>query len=326
MKVISTLPEVQKHLPVNYTGDFERIDPFIASAEYNYLKLVIGKAQFDILAAEYLDAGKDLENVADADVREALYLAQKVVVNLGYLVGIPTLSLSVGSNGIQVFSNQDTKQAFKWQVDDFKVSLRELGYDALEQLLIHLEESPDKFPAYMDSDQYRKNEQFLIQTAGDFSDNFNIGGSRYTFSLIAYIMKRIEDQTVKPVFGSEFFESLKLGNLPDKSQYLADNFLKPGIALLTGAKAVIERIITYKNGVASVNLEGNSDEQISSTAPSALQVKEMYDQLQSDGAQFLKDGMEYLVTNIEDFPDYVPVVAKRRYNSPSDKTKGVFMP
>lgn len=336
MKFISTVPEIRKHLPVPYTSSFDRVGPFFANAEHNYLRLVIGKNQCDAIAAAYAGAspvdpadpeqGKDLDSIADVVIREAVFLAQKITVNLGYLVGIPTLSLMFGDTGIQVFSNQDTKQAFKWQVDEFKSSIRELGFDALEQFLIHLEESPDKFPEYINSPEFKKNEQFLIQTAADFSENFNINGSRYTFHVISYLMKRIEDHTVKPLFGIEFFESLKSGNLSAKEQYLVTNYLMPGIALLTGAKAVIERIITLKNGIASVNLDVNSDSDKANSAATGKQVKDAYDQLTTDGSQFLSDGMEFIKENAGYFPGYVAPASRRRYKSPSDITKGVFLP
>lgn len=336
MKFITTTTEVRAHLPVAFTSTFDRLDPYIGSAEYNYIKLVIGKEQTNALAtayegAAYVDAadhskGKDLSTIADEDIREAVFLAQKIVTNLGYLVGIPALSLMIGNTGIQVFSNQDTKQAFKWQVDDFKSSIRELGFNALEQFLIHLEESPDKFPEYINSPEYKKNEQFLIQTAGDFNDNFNINGSRYTFHLISYLMKRVEDQTVKPLYGSAFFESLKLDNPELKQLELVTDYLMPGIALLTGAKAVIERIITIKNGVASVNIDGNYDAAQANVVATAQQVKDTHDQLVTDGSRFLSDGLDFIKDNLASFPTYTPAVAKRRYNSPSDATKGVYLP
>jgi len=323
--LIKTNDELQRYLPVEYTNEFDRVAPFIAAAERQYIRSLIGKAQYEVFSSTYEAAGT-VDNIADPELKTAIKYCQNIITNLGYLLAIPSLSLVIGASGFQVRSNSDTKQAFKWQMDELKMSLLELGFSAIEDLLIHLEESPDKFPEYIDSDQHRRNEDFLIQTAAQFTEHFNINGSRYTFSTIAYIMKRIEVQTVAKLFGSNFVQSLKSGEIEGKQLELVNEYLAPGIALLTGAKAIIERVITLKNGIAAVNLQGNFETEKNSLPATKEQTKEAYDQLTADGSRFLEDGMNFILDNIEDFPGYVQPVARRRFKVKNDKTKGVYIP
>ncbi|SDM40692.1 DUF6712 family protein [Pedobacter antarcticus] len=326
MKLIKTIEEVRKFVPVLSTAAIDNVSPYLSNAERNYILLVIGPAQFNALVEEYNSASGDTELIMDPVIRHAVEIAQKVIANLGYYTAIPILNVNVGDSGITVFSNSDTKQAFQWQVDEIKASFLELGFSAIEELLIHLEQSPDIFHYYMDSEQFMRNERFLIREAAVFSDNFNIGGSRYVFQMLAALMKRVEDQTVKRLYGAEFFENLKKDEPAGKIKVLVQDYIIPGIALLTGAKALVERTITFKNGIASINLEGNFSAEKNNTPATRDQVTAMAAQLMNDGNQFLQDGLEYLVHNVQEFPAYVKQIPKRRFTVKSDKDKGVFVP
>lgn len=326
MKIITTLKEVQQYVPVLNTSALAPIAPFISSAERNYIINVVGRAQYDLLAGAYSDAGFKVDAIADPILQEAVSICQRIVCNLGYYTAMPILNVNIGASGITVFSNEDTKQAFKWQVDEVKEALIELGFTAIEDLLLHMEHSPDVFGAYIDSTQFRRNERFLIQQAGVFSDCFNINGSRYIFQMLASLMQRVEDQTVKRLYGSLFFESLKLDHSSGARLQLVTGYLNPGIALLTGAKAIIERIITFRNGVASVNLQGNYGSEQANVAATREQITAAVEQLQTDGSQFLQDGISFLLENATEFPDFIMQSPKRRYTVNGPRDKGVFVP
>lgn len=204
MKIVTTLDEIQMHLPVQMTSHVEDVDPFITTAERSPLIALIGKEQFDLFIAAYVAASKNIESIEDTELKEAVFFAQKVAVCLGYLFAIPILSVKIGASGIQIFSNQDTKNAFDWQVRDVKKALCDLGFNALEDLLLLMDSNPDKFEAYTNSDQKKASEKYLIENAATFNRYFNIGNSRYIFSTIGYIMLRIENQIVAKLIGKDF--------------------------------------------------------------------------------------------------------------------------
>lgn len=324
MKLISTIEEVQEHLPIQMTNYLETVKPFISSAERAYILMIIGRNQFNALVALYEAAEKNTANIQDPIIREALEFCQKIEAALGYFHAIPVLSVKIGTTGIQVFSNNDTKQAFNWQVDDLKKALLNIGFTAIEDLLILMDENPDLFPMYIDSEQYKASEQYLIESATDFTQYFNIAKSRYIFSSIAYVMRRIEDHKVRPLFGAAFFQDLKEDKLQGKYAILANDYIKPGIALLTAAKAIVERIITFENGVASINLIGNYDAAKNNMPATRDDILAATSQLESDGSRFLSDGVEFLKSNQADFPNYVPPVRKSSYNIKNNSEGGIF--
>src|SRR5690606_37866434 len=129
-----------------------------------------------------------------------------------------------------------------------------------------------------------------IREASDFSQHFNIKSSRYVFSCLAYIMSRVEVQSVEPLFGEPFLASLKAAAPTGKKKTLVEKYLKPGIALLTGAKAYRERVITMDNGVASINLIENYSTAQRQLTPAASVIDAAVQQLMDDGNRFLADG------------------------------------
>lgn len=324
MKLIKTIEEVQDLIPVSMTSTIRTVQSYFGIAERMIVQL-IGRAQFDALVAAYEAGPADPPADDDLKLADAVRFAQTIEVNLGYYFATPILSVNIGSGGITINSNENTKQAFNWQVSDVRRSLLEIGFNSIEELLELMENNPAVFPDYHASDEYKKQNRYLIKSAAVFSDKFEIGGSRYVFHCIAYIMRRVEKQDVEPLFGEAFLEALKSSVLSDPYKKLLDEFLQPGIALLTAAKALRERVITLERGVATINLEGNYDTAKKQQVAEKEQMDDMYDQLTADGNKFLSAGMDYVLENTDLFPDYEEPEAKRGFNILSDKRdKGIW--
>lgn len=325
MKLISSIEEVRDCVPVSMTENIEVLKTFLASAESQFIKPLIGKEQFDVFCDVYKESGNNLNNLESEVVKSAMLELQKAVANLGYLLGMPVLNVSVGPSGVQIFSNTDTKSAFQWQVDDLKRSLLELGYNAIEQLFDVMENNLDLFPEYEASEEKKRLEQNLIESAIDFDNYYFIRQSRFTFSTMIYIMFRIEKQVVEPMFGREYLEKLRLDNLEGKNKILVNEYLKPGIALLTIAKAVVERIVVLDNGVASVNLNGNFHAVRDKSADERELLMLTINQLTEDGNMFLQNGMDYVLANAAEMEGFIPQEIKRgRFKAVNKPERGIF--
>lgn len=317
MKLIKNLSEVRSNIPVPMTTELDVIAPFLNMAERDLIRL-IGREQFKKLVDAYDEV------TGDAILKEAIDHAQRMVVNMGYYYAIPILSVNIGPSGIMISSNENSKQAFKWQVDDVRKSLLELAFSGIEDLLECLESAPMSFAEYHASDEFKKQKQYLISTASSFDENFKINGSRYVFSTISYIMKRVE-QDVAYSFGSEFFVALKDDHAEGKKRELVDSFLKPGIARITIAKALKERVITLDNGVASINLIGNFDNAKRDLVAEKEQTNAAFNQLTEDGNAFLEEGLAFILSYPADFPEYEVPVSRNKYKVNNDRTRGVWM-
>lgn len=320
-KLISTLDEVQNVVPVSMASDIKVVEPYLYTAERTYIKALIGDAQYEALAEAY---SPTLNPDSDDNIEQAILLAQRAIANLGYLIALPVLSVSIGSAGIQISSTSDTKNAFQWQVEDIKESLQELGFSAIEDLLAYLEQYPEDFNAYQESEQFKALQGCLIRSAADFNQYYNIGSSRYVFQCILSIQKRVESQTLVRILGSDYYETLKASDLSGKKKTLVEQHLKPGLALLTVSKALVERVVTLEAGKVAFNFRGNYNNIKESMPAERDQLKEIREQLDSDGNEYLSTGMEYIAANPEDFEGFVPPAGRRRAKFTNDRTKGIF--
>lgn len=325
-KLLKKIEEVRKHVPSNMTADFDKISPFLDNAEKLYVYNLIGKDEFNSIAAVYEAAEFNLDNVIDPVIKQAIFFAQKISSNLGYLFGVPIISLSIGSGGIQIQSNSEKKTAFQWQTDELKDSLQELGHTAIEELLEWLEEHPDKFSAYIASENYAKQKRFLISNAKDFSQYFDIRASRFLFQNLCSIMYRVEAQTMEKLFGEDFYQSLKADDASEVKKKLATKYIKPALALLTGAKSIKERIFSYNNGVVGYNFVAASTQNIKENKElSEEKIEPLYKSLTDDANAFLQDAQEFIAKNATDLPEFIPQEAKRRFKATNRKDSGLFM-
>src|SRR3546814_14511115 len=96
-------------------------------------------------------------------------------------------------------------------------------------------------------------------------------------------MSRVEVQSVEPLFSESFLVSLKSAAPAGKKKILVEKYLKPGIALLTGAKAFRERVITMDSGVASINLIENYSTAERQVTPAASVIDAAVQQPTDDG-------------------------------------------
>ena len=324
MKFLTNIAEVGQHVAINMTNSINVLKSHIEKSENLYISKLIGGLETADLTAAYIAANRNAENIIDADIKEAVLICQKIASNLGYLSAIPMLNVSMGSTGIKVIHSDESKSAFQWQVTEVKDSLQEIGFNGIEDLLELLESKPLVFDKYAASPEYQIQKQFLIKAAHDFNQHFNIGGSRFVFANICYLMKRIEDQVVKKIYGPDFFNILKTTTPTGKNAILVNEYIKPGIAILTGSKAIIERQVTFKNGVAQFNFKGDFENNQESAALTKFQIQDITNQLDIDGNEYLQSGIEYINKNLADFPDYTEPVIKKRFGKPNDRTQGIF--
>jgi hypothetical protein len=325
-KLIKTIAEVQKNVPVAMTSTFATIAPFLQSAEVMYLVRIIGKEQVAALLQAYnYDAqAQPPQDVPKSTHLQAIELCQKIIANLGYYLAVPVLSVTISPNGININSTDTTKNAFQWQTEDVKDALLNLGFNGIEELLELIEDNAVDFQPYTQSDLYKRQQASLIKSAADFSYYYDIESSRFIYQNIFSLIRRVEDQTMVRLFGAAFYQSLTAGNLSAKKQLLVDKYLKPGLALLTASKAMVERVITLKGARVAFNFNGAYNNMKESMAATRDQIKDTTTQLDADGNDFIAAGLQFITDNPADFEDYIVPVVKRRFKFNNDPDKGIF--
>jgi hypothetical protein len=322
MKIIRNTEDLARYVEINATSTFDFFSPSVNTAERRFLKTLLGDAQFNLLA----DA---IAGTLDDDLKALAELAQEGVANIAASMAVTRLALSLDENGARRTETEKVKSAYQYQEINTRESYVRAGYDALDEMLSYLETNADKFPAWTNSTAYKDYKKYFIQSGIQFSDKFNIRNSRYTYLTIRSIMQRIEDFDVKPVLGKQLFNKLKAdllaGSTTDIYRALLENYIRPAIALLTIAKAVVERAVDVSDFGVSINIiQDNNNSQQKQAAP-LDKIREVALQLKSDGDLYLSQLADELTTNSTNYPEYEAPAQEAAFINIKNKQTNSFL-
>ena len=137
--LFKTIAEIKNFLPIGAGNDLNRLKPHIENAENKFVKPLLGTAMYDELVEFY-----ETEYPAEpTEVQEATLLlltkVQHAVIHLAYFVGFDFLNVSVSDAGFQRIESERTKGLYKYQEDNLKSYFSEAGFNALDDVLVYIE-------------------------------------------------------------------------------------------------------------------------------------------------------------------------------------------
>ena len=329
MSILTDKEEFKVYLEVSAGLTYTTALPSIKIAERRFLQPLLGDALFVLLLAAYQNAGRSVSAIPDPIIKRLAELAQEAVANLGMMLAVPRLSVQVSDAGIRRAESDSVKTAYQYQQLDLEESYGRAGFDALEDILGHIAANDDKFPEYKASASYQDENEFLINTGTDFSRYYTIGQSRLTFISIRYIMKRIEFGQLLPILGQKLYRKLKADQAADTlSQIQKDllkDYIKPAIALLTIAKAVVERKVDVTSQGVTVSIKGFSNNVAQKNTATAGDTVAMASQLTADGNDFLNRLGTELSDNSALYPEYTePTSATSTFKLTNCRENGTY--
>lgn len=324
MRIISTIEEVKNYVSLTGTFTFARLSPHIDRVLRGYIQGLLGKELLDEVADAYETALRAVEAMPDHESKitliatgqqytlmadkywELMKYLQDAVCNIAFMNCISQMQMTMSDSGIRLAVTENQKTAFQWQIDDLKYQLASDGYSAMNSLLLYLENTKEVFESWKNSDAYIDQKKYFVESAEQFNNAYYISNNRMTYLTLRYIMQRIELHDVKRMIGNEVFEKLKNAQkvgYNTKEQILMENFLIPGIVLLTVAKGIVERAIEVTDLGVQANLYTyyatlKDARKKSNHNPDR---EEMIAQLTNDANEFLKEGRKYIEANSSDF-------------------------
>ncbi|UZR95935.1 DUF6712 family protein [Chondrinema litorale] len=238
---IKTTEEIRDYVPANVSFDFKNVKPFLQLAQDKYIYPFLDQDFY-----QELWDGYNTNSLTDK-LKQVLYHAQNAIVNIGFMLYIPHGNVQVSSSGIHIATNEQKKTAFSWQVNQLRDSHLNIGYNAIDDLLLYLESNiqDPEFVKWKNGSGVTLKRESLIQSAVEFSKYVNIKSSRRVFMLLYAIMQRIERE-IPELISEELFEEIitQVKNTAANSVSLENQklltFIKPFIAFATIAKAANE--------------------------------------------------------------------------------------
>lgn len=325
MALIKTIDELVKYVEANSLSDIATIKPSIRTAERRGLVPVLGEAQYLELTEAYNEDPQDLSPTEQG----LLDLSQEAVANLAMALAVSRLAVQFGDSGIRRPVSDTQQTAYQYQEVNLRESFEQAGYDVLEDLLAYLDTNKANFTAWAASDAFADYKSYFIPSGIVFSKYYATKQSRLCYISMRYIMKKVENFTVKDIVGPGLFTALKTAQkantLSAKYAALLDDYICPGIALLTVATGLLQRAIEVSDKGVTVSLLGitkNSQER--NPAPDA-KTAAMAQSLITDATEYFNRLSTELAANPDDYPDYVaPAATSALLNIKNKQENGIY--
>ena len=299
--LFSTPDEIKNFLPQNAAFEMQQISSFITDTEDTLIVDAIGQAQYDLLHAAYSNA-----NISGA-LEKLLKKVRRPLANYAYYKYIPFAQLTFSASGIHIEVNEQKRSAFPEMIEKLEDACIEGANTGIENLLKWMEANKADYAAWTGSTAYTVFKECFINTATEFSDHFNIGNSRRTFLALKGTMKKVEEFSIKPILCSTLFDAIKVeiksGTVSPSNTALL-NFIKPAVALLTGARALTMPNIEFTSDGCQLAATRDRPPLKPRPAAPADKIGAMQLAAQTDAQVYLKQLNDYLYANADTYPTW----------------------
>ncbi|MBO4654649.1 MAG: hypothetical protein J5644_03805 [Bacteroidales bacterium] len=226
--------EFKKYLPVNINLRFETIASHIALCEENYIRPLLGSALFERLASYYADHPTLPTDDADKQLIEKVRFA---LIRLAIWKGYDIISANISDVGVSAEVNKENR-LYRYQEENIKRTLKEEGFNYLDNILLYIEEHDTDYPEFDSSGHALSSTQSLIRNTKMFDECYQIGGSRLVFLKMQQYIRDVELIELQHRLGSDFYKVL----LTADENELRYSSIMPAIRLFVVYYAVAEGI------------------------------------------------------------------------------------
>jgi hypothetical protein len=202
--LFTDVEDIQKYVAVSLTSSEAVIHPYLKQATAKYLVPILGEDTIDTFIQ--IVHGSD-SSVSD-ELTGAVSLTKLAVANFAYYLATSILNVHIGDAGIMVASTSNLAPASKHRTDELKADLIASGWDAVNQLLKHL----DKYKSELDelfTDELLSMYSLFVTNADDYNRFVNIESSFLRFYNLRQGIERAELLHLMPAISQELYGELK---------------------------------------------------------------------------------------------------------------------
>lgn len=195
---------------VNVSLSLDSIAPTMYMAAQEHLLPWLGETTW----ADLVDAVEN--NTATADELALLPYVRRPLALLTMYEYTKIGSVQFSEAGMFRTESEDMgmKSPYKYQENEYKNYMRRNGYEALELLLLFLDDRADTYTAWA-AEVMPGHRSLMINYARDFRAVYGKYVDRFTFEVIRPIIQDIETFAIRSTLGDTQYERLKAGILAD---------------------------------------------------------------------------------------------------------------
>jgi hypothetical protein len=235
--MLTTVESIQQYIPVRSDFDPKDLLIYIPKANRKFIVPFAGNIYDELNVDTELDEPK----------KKAKKLLEESLASFAFYIGFPILAVQINSAGFNIQSTEDFRAADNFVKNDMSRTLLREGHEALDALLLIVEENKDNFSSYTDLYKAKRNEM-LVPTVSDFEKYYYIHSSRQTFLALLPTMRQIEDMYLKNWICHEFLDHLKSESNPSYEEI--KTALQKAMVSMTVAHVAKEgQFIFSENGI-----------------------------------------------------------------------------
>ena len=156
------------------------------------------------------------QNTEGATEREKLdsrllEICKRANANLAFWNDFDEISMRITDAGFQrqkSDNGESFQQVYKYQEDNLRASLRNKGFNALDELLEFLYAHIAEYPEFASSQAYQDRKSAIVRSTADVNDVCFINGSRIVFLRLQPHLKFAQEMLLQPAIGDKLYEHL----------------------------------------------------------------------------------------------------------------------
>ncbi len=221
---------------------FAKLQKDAERVQRNFIKPIMGADLLASLETAYAGTPTPAEQLLIDYVQPAL-------AHLTLWVYQPKGNVIQTNEGVMAQHGSEMKPAFQWQNREYRRSLLTIGWQALDELIAHLEEvAATDFPDWLTSEGCTLVRELFIPTAAIFSDYVaKLSNSRYQYEQLRPTIRRIEKKLLPRLLSQDLYDELKTQDKADTlttaNEKLMDG-IRGCVAHLAWAEALQELTVT----------------------------------------------------------------------------------
>ena len=211
--------ELKAVMKVNTAISFDMMEAPLRNAFRQYLVPLLGDAMAGEVVEIYeFGPNPDVleQNTEGATEREKLdsrllEICKRANANLAFWNDFDEISMRITDAGFQrqkSDNGESFQQVYKYQEDNLRASLRNKGFNALDELLEFLYAHIAEYPEFASSQAYQDRKSAIVRSTTDVNDVCFINGSRIVFLRLQPHLKFAEEMLLQPAIGDRLYEHL----------------------------------------------------------------------------------------------------------------------
>lgn len=205
--------------------------------------------------------------------------------------------------GLVRMETEQMKTAYKYQERQYKLWMRDAGYNRLEELQLFLMINSADYPSWDNSVAYK----FLINTSRTFRAYYGKSVNRYTYEMLQGIQEEVELIAIETNIGAELYERLRAGqqsgDLTDAETIALGKAFR-AITHYTIEEAMIRNFVTF-DGDQVVKYEGAVNQTYTSERSNTRDDAVFSKRYSQHRAKLHLDRLlDYLQSDLDSFPLY----------------------